>query len=92
MAKARHKQLATGRAHTSPVRKMTKKGSKKGPKSTQKHPQSVFLAENDQKRSKRGQKTISRGPPGKLKKPEKGEKTRKNDPIPFLKGRYAKTP
>jgi len=29
MAKARHKQLATGRAHTSPVRKMTKKGSKK---------------------------------------------------------------
>jgi len=74
MAKARHKQLATGRAHTSPRLKKAKKGSKRGLKNTKKHPQSVSQAENHQKRSKRGPKTISRGPPGKCKKPEKGEK------------------
>jgi len=69
----------------------SKNGQKRGPKKVEKHPQSSLLAENpknDQKRVRVTPRKMTKNP----KKVKKGQKTRKNDPIPFLKGRYAKTP
>jgi len=65
-----------------------KKRSKRGPKKVEKHPLAGILAQISKKRLKKGPSD----PPENLKKSKKGQKTRKNDPIPFLKGRYAKTP
>jgi len=65
-----------------------KKGQKRGPKKVKKHPLAGILAQIPKKRPKKG----PGDPPENLKKSKKGQKTRKNDPIPFLKGRYAKTP